>query len=81
MFYQTNHMQTAKRAGKCCFCPWRPWPWPSNSSKRRTKHICVNLAQIHSAVPGIFHTQTKTRLTVPKQNLPQFTACRNTNYS
>jgi len=31
----------------------------------------VNLAQIRSAVPQIFHTQTKTqRLTAPKQNLP-----------
>jgi len=33
-------------------------PWPSNSSKRGTKHVFrVNLAQIGSAVPEIFHTQ------------------------
>jgi len=49
---------TAKRAKKCCFCPW--WPWPSNLSKQGTKHIFhVNLVQIRSAVPKIFHTQTK----------------------
>ena len=45
------------------------WPWPSDSSKRGTKHVFhVNLAQIHSAVPGIFHTQTKTTdcMTAPK---------------
>ena len=36
------------------FCPWH-----SNSSERRTKHIFpVNLAQIHSAVPEIFDSQT-----------------------
>jgi len=44
------------------------WEWPSNSSEWGTKRIFdVNLAQIHSAVPGIFHTQTKNhRLTVTK---------------
>jgi len=35
------------------------WPWPSNLSERGTKHVfLVNLAQIRSAVPEIFHTQT-----------------------
>jgi len=34
------------------------WPWHSNSSKRRTKHVVpVNLAQIRSSVLEIFHTQ------------------------
>jgi len=38
----------------------RNWPWPSNLSEWGTKHIfCVNLSQIRSAVPEIFHTQTK----------------------
>ena len=37
-------------------------PWPSNSSERGTKHVFrVNFAQIRSAVPEIFHTQTKTQ--------------------
>ena len=36
------------------------WPWPSNLFERGTKHVFrVNLAQICSAVPEIFHTQTK----------------------
>jgi len=38
------------------------WPWPSNSPERGTKHVHVyrvNLAQICTAVPEIFHTQTK----------------------
>jgi len=40
---------------------------PSNLSERRTKHVFrVNLAQIRSAVPEIFHTQTQKRLTAPK---------------
>jgi len=58
------------------FCPW--WPWPSNSSKRDIKHVfCVHLAQIRSAVPKIFHSQTKSYC--QKQNLMQFTACGNNN--
>ena len=36
------------------------WRWHSNSSERGTKHVFpVNLAQICSAVPGIFEAQTK----------------------
>ena len=36
------------------------WPWHSDWSKWGTKHIFhVNLAQIRSVVPEIFHTQTK----------------------
>ena len=55
------------------------WPWPSNSSERGTKHVFrVNLAQIRSAVPDIFHTRTKKSQTWrQKQNLTQFTASGN----
>jgi len=83
MFYQT---QTALRPPKgpkdAVFCPW--WPWPSNfkPSEWGTKHVFrVNLAQIRSAVPEIFHTQTKktTDWRHQKQNLPQFTACGQTD--
>jgi len=37
------------------------------------------MAQIRSAVPETFHTQTKKPQTdgAKKQNLPQFTACGN----
>jgi len=36
------------------------WPWHSNLSERGTKHVLhVNLAQIRSAVPEIFDSQTK----------------------
>jgi len=47
------------------------WPWSSNSSERGTKHVFrVNFAQIRSAIPEIFHTQTKNhRLTAPKTEL------------
>jgi len=37
----------------------------------------VNLAQIRSAVPETFHTQTKSHGQRQKQNLAQFTACDN----
>jgi len=37
----------------------------------------VNLAQIGSAVPDIFHTQRKKSQPAPKQNITQFTACGN----
>jgi len=38
------------------------WHWPSNSSERGTKHVFpVNLAQICSTVPEMFHTQTKNK--------------------
>jgi len=47
------------------FCP--RWPWHSNSSKWGTKHVFpMNLAQSCTAVPEIFHTQTKTSHTQPK---------------
>jgi len=66
-----NRMQAAEMAGKMPF--FVPgdldiWPWPSNWSERGTKHVLrVNLVQICSAVPVIFHTQTKNhRLTAPK---------------
>jgi len=36
------------------------WPWHSNSFERGTKHVFpVNLAQMRSAVPNIFDSQTK----------------------
>jgi len=42
-------------------------------SERVTKHVLpVNFAQIRSAIPEIFHTQTKRSQTLPKQNLTQF---------
>ena len=56
-------MQGAERDINAGFCPGGLdlWPWPSNSSERGTKHVFrVNLAQICSAVPDIFHTQTKS---------------------
>ena len=39
------------------------WPWPSNSSKRGTKHVFpMNLAQICSAVPrDILYTNKKNK--------------------
>jgi len=43
------------------------WPWPPKSSERWTKHVFrMNLSQIRSAVPDIFHTQTKKSQTAPK---------------
>jgi len=43
------------------------WPWHSNLSKQGIKHVFpLNLEQIRSAVPEIFHTQTK------KQELKMF---------
>ena len=59
-----------------CFSKHKPhagrrnWPRPSNSFERRTKHIfLVNLVQIRSAVPEIFHTQTKSHRERQKQKL------------
>ena len=76
-----NCTQASKRAENAVFIPgdFDLLTWPSNSSEQRTKHIfCVNLVQIRSAVPEIFHTQTKnTGWPRQKQNLPQFTACGN----
>ena len=76
----TLEFKTAHRLPKglknAVFCPW--WPWPSNSSEQGTKDVfCVNLAQICSAVPEIFHTQTNKPQTdcIKKQNLLQFAAC------
>jgi len=51
---------------------------PSNPSERGTKHVFrVNLVQIRSAVPEIFHTQENLRWRRQKQNLRQFAACSN----
>jgi len=57
------------------------WPLHSNSSERGTQHVFpVNLAQIRTAVPEIFHSQTKWKKwkksqTALKQNPTEFTAC------
>jgi len=61
-----NRTQAAERVENAIFCPW--WPWPSNSSEGGIKQVFrVNLSHICSAVPEIFHTQTKNhRLTAPK---------------
>ena len=63
-----NRTQAAERAEKCRLLLWWPWPltdlrpWHSNSFERGTKDVCgVDLAQIRSAVPEIFHTQTKNK--------------------
>jgi len=68
----TKHKPHAgrRKGRKCRFCPRWPWPltfdlwhWTSNSSERRTKHVFrANLTQFRSAVPEIFHTQTKQEL-------------------
>jgi len=77
----TKHKPHAghRKGRKCRFCPLPGyldlWPWPSNLLERGTKHVFrVNLAQIRSAVPDIFNTQTKntTDWRRQKQNLPQF---------
>jgi len=74
-----NSTQAAQKARKCRLCPLPGdldlWPWHSNSSERATKHVfLVNLAQIRSAVPEIFHTQTK-KSHRQIQNLTQFDHC------
>jgi len=76
-----NRTQGAERAEKCRFVSLVTdldlWPWHLNPSKRGTKHVFpVNLAQIRSAVPEIFHTQ-KSHRQRQKQNLTQFTAFGN----
>jgi len=80
-----NRKQEDERANNAVFVPGDLdlWPWHSDSSERETKHVFpVNLAQIRSAVPKIYHTQTKSysqRQNSQKQNLShsQFTACGN----
>jgi len=73
-----NRMQAAKGPKKIpVFVPsdLDLWPSPSNLSERGTKHVFrVNFAQIRSAVPEIFHTQTKTTdWRCQKQNLQECT--------
>jgi len=71
-----NLTQAAERAEKCRFCSWWPWTltfdlwhWHSNSTERGTKHVFpVNLAQIRSAVPKIFHIKTKKSRTDSAKN-------------
>jgi len=63
MFHQTwNARRQPEESRNAVFVPGDLdlWPWPSNSSEWATKHVFpVNLAQIHSAVPDIFHTEKK----------------------
>jgi len=65
MFYQTNRTQAAERAENAVILSvvtliFDLWPEHSTSSERGIKHVFpVNLAQIRSAVPEIFHTQAK----------------------
>jgi len=73
MFYQT---QTARRPPKgtnnavFVSSDLDIWPLHSNLSERGTSHVCpVNLAQIRSAVPEIFYTQTKRSKIAPKTEL------------
>ena len=73
-----NCMQATKRAENAVFVPGdlHLWLWPSNLSEQGTKHVFhVNLAQIRSVVPEIFHTQTKKVRRRQKQEPTQFTAC------
>jgi len=69
----TNCMQAAERVEKWRFFVCDLNLDPSNLSEWGTKHIfCMNLAQICSAVPEIFHIQTKKnknknkKMTAPK---------------
>jgi len=66
-------LQTHQSEGPNTLVSW------SLTSLFRTKHVfCMNLAQIRSAVPEIFHTPTKTtHWQRQKQNLRQFSACSN----
>jgi len=78
MFYQklTAH-KPPKGSKNAVFVPADLWPWPSKSSEQGTKYVFwVNLAQIRSAAPKIFRTQTKktTHWRRQKQNLSQFSA-------
>jgi len=70
-------MQAAERAEKCrFFVPGDLDLWASNSSKRQTKHVfCVNLVQICSAVPEIFHTKTKKPQTDGAKNRTEERTC------
>jgi len=83
MFYQT---QTAFRPPKgpknAVFIPGDLYLWPLILTFKlvQADQTClfVILAQIRSAVPEIFHTQTKNiDWRLQKQNLPQFTAFGN----
>jgi len=76
-----NHVQATEMAEKCDFCPWWPWPFTFDidlQTQWGTKRVFhMNLAQIHSAFPKIFHTQKNHRLMAPKREFPHFTACGN----
>jgi len=69
------NINRTQAAEKCRLLLWWPWPlsdlrpWHSNSFERGTKDVCgVDLAQIRSAVPEIFHTQTKKTKTDGAKN-------------
>jgi len=78
-----NHMQAADGPKNAVFVPGDLNLWPLTLTfklvgARDKARLRVNLAQIRSAVPEIFHTQTKTTgWRRQKQNLPQFAACGN----
>ena len=55
--------------------PFDPWPMTHRPIPCSAPKFRVNLAQTRSAVPEIFHTQTKKSQTAPKQNFTQFTVC------
>jgi len=65
----TVHCQWEWRSSFPVFVPDDLWPWHSNSSERGIKRIFpVNLAQIRSAVPEIFHIQTNKKVTDSAKN-------------
>jgi len=71
--YSALSIAISTKSHVCCL--W--WPWPLNLSKRETKHIFpVHLTQIRSAVPKVFHTQTKITDSAKNKTI-QFTACGN----
>ena len=58
------------------FCP--RWPWHSNSSEPWTKRVLpVNLTQMLSAVPEVFHTQTKKQKVTDGAKNRTLLACGN----
>jgi len=58
--YATLHNALSSMGRNTPFGDFDLWPWHSNSSEQGTKYVFhVNLAQIRSTVPKIFHTKTK----------------------
>ena len=74
-----NRMQADERAENAGSSPW--WPWPLICLSEGQNVFCMNLVQIHSAVPEIFHMQNKKKTREwqrQKENLPQ---CKDKVYS